>query len=188
MLRHLTELPGRPLTVVGCHPAQQATNDNMIPRGGSAFMCELDGNLTSIVTGNVAEMHWAGKFRGPDFEPISFEVSSITSDKLRDSKGRNTWTAMARAIGSERQAKLEDEARSNQDQVLLVLDQSPDYSLAQIANALAWVNNKGQPLRAKVQRAMDTLKRSKLADTELGKWTLTKKGKARANRLRERAK
>jgi hypothetical protein len=183
MLRRLTELPGGPVVVVGCHPAKHATNDNMLPRGGGALIAELDGNLTAIAKEKIVAMHWAGKFRGPDFEPISFEINSVTSEMLKDSKGKSVWTAIAKPIGSAREAEIEDEVRSNEDQVLLVLDQSPDFSMSQIARSLKWfsptVNERGEkePLKAKVQRALGVLKVEKMADTTRGKWALTDKGK-----------
>jgi hypothetical protein len=193
MLRRLTYLPGGPVVIVGCHPAKHATNDNMLPRGGGALIAELDGNLTAIAREKVVEMSWAGKFRGPDFDPISFEIASVTSERLKDSRGKSVWTAIARPIGSARREEIEDEVRSNEDQVLLVLDQSPDYSMAQIAKSLGWlsekVNERGQrePLKARVQRALGVLKGEKLADTTRGKWALTDKGKKTAKALREKA-
>jgi hypothetical protein len=81
-------------------------------------------------------------------------------------------------------------AASNEDQVMLVLDQSPDYSMAQIASALGWMseklNEKGEkePQKSKVQRALAVLKEEKMAGTTRGKWTLTEKGKSAAKRLK----
>ena len=74
-----------------------------------------------------------------------------------------------------------------------MLDQSPDYSMAEIARSLGWlsekVNERGQrePLKARVQRALGVLTVEKLADTTRGKWKLTEKGKNTAKALREKA-
>jgi hypothetical protein len=130
MLRQLTELPGAPLVIVGCHPVKHATNENMIPRGGGAFLAEVDGNLTCISNERLVEVHWAGKFRGADFEPLHFELRSVTAQNLRDSNGRQTLTVIAKPIGKERQEEIEADVRSNQEQVLLLLDQSPGLTLA----------------------------------------------------------
>jgi hypothetical protein len=192
MLRRLTHLPGGPVVIVGCHPAKHATNDNMLPRGGGALIAELDGNLTAIAKNEIVEMSWAGKFRGPHFDPISFEIDCVTSERLKDSRGKAVWTAIARPIGSKREAEIEDAVRSNEDQVLLVLDQSPELSIAGIARALNWisekVNEKGEkeyvPMKSKVQRALAVLKDEKMADTMRGKWALTAKGKKAAEALR----
>ena len=46
-LRKLTELPGKPCCLALCHPAKHAaTADSLIPRGGGAFIAEVDGNLS----------------------------------------------------------------------------------------------------------------------------------------------
>jgi hypothetical protein len=45
-LRGLVTLPGGPCVLVPCHPVKNATPDNMQPRGGGAFIAEMDGNLT----------------------------------------------------------------------------------------------------------------------------------------------
>jgi hypothetical protein len=43
--------------------------------GGSAFLNEVDGNLTLWATAErQMTLHWQGKFRGPEFEPMTFEL------------------------------------------------------------------------------------------------------------------
>ena len=42
-LRTLTSCPGNPAVVVLSHPTKNAAHDNLIPRGGGAFLNELDG-------------------------------------------------------------------------------------------------------------------------------------------------
>ena len=37
-LRRLTTLPGGPSVIVPCHPTKNASNDNLLPRGGGAFI------------------------------------------------------------------------------------------------------------------------------------------------------
>ena len=46
-LRPLITMPGEPCVIVACHPVKNATDDNLIPRGGGAFLNEVDGNLTA---------------------------------------------------------------------------------------------------------------------------------------------
>lgn len=94
-LRALTTLPGRPCVVVPCHPTKNAANDNLSPRGGGAFIAEMDGNLTLARTGETVRLHWQGKHRGPDFRPISFKLQTVTAPQLVDSKGRSVPTVMA---------------------------------------------------------------------------------------------
>ena len=53
-----------------CHPTKNPDMDNLLPRGGGAFLNEMDGNLVAIKNNSVVTVHWHGKFRGPDFAPI----------------------------------------------------------------------------------------------------------------------
>src|SRR3954452_23132989 len=47
LLRRLTTLPGAPCVVVLCHPIKHVTDPTqLLPRGGGAFLAEVDGNLT----------------------------------------------------------------------------------------------------------------------------------------------
>src|SRR5437773_3967246 len=47
MLRTLVKMPGSPTVLVLCHPVKNATRDNLLPRGGGAFLNEVDGNLVA---------------------------------------------------------------------------------------------------------------------------------------------
>jgi hypothetical protein len=53
-------LPGKPACVVNCHPAAGASKDisrdSCVPRGGSAFLNEIDTNLSVWAEGECASM------------------------------------------------------------------------------------------------------------------------------------
>jgi hypothetical protein len=84
-MRGLVNLPGGPCVLVACHPVKNATPDNLLPRGGGAFIAEVDGNLTVSKNESVSTLHWQGKFRGPDFAPIPFSLHTVTTEALKDS-------------------------------------------------------------------------------------------------------
>ena len=65
-LRALTTLPGKPVVYAACHPIKNADPSNLLPRGGGAFIAEVDGNLT-LNKGETVKLHHQGKHRGPDF-------------------------------------------------------------------------------------------------------------------------
>ena len=48
MLRTFVNLPGGPTVLVTCHPTKTPNMDNLLPRGGGAFLAEVDGNLVCI--------------------------------------------------------------------------------------------------------------------------------------------
>jgi hypothetical protein len=57
-LRSLVELPGGPTVVVTCHATKTPNMDNLLPRGGGAFVAEVDGNLVCLREDSVVELHW----------------------------------------------------------------------------------------------------------------------------------
>jgi AAA domain len=48
MLRSLAQLPDGPTIIVTCHPTKKADNEDFVPRGGGAFLNEIDTNLVCI--------------------------------------------------------------------------------------------------------------------------------------------
>jgi hypothetical protein len=58
-LRELSRLPGGPTVLICCHPTKAA--ESLVPRGGGAFLNEVDGNLTCKRDDLAVELHWHGK-------------------------------------------------------------------------------------------------------------------------------
>jgi RecA-family ATPase len=88
LLRELTTLKGGPCVLVLCHPPKNAGEDNLQPRGGGAYIAEIDGNLTVSKDDMTVKLHWQSKLRGPDFAPVNFLLKPVTHERLKDSKGR----------------------------------------------------------------------------------------------------
>jgi hypothetical protein len=183
-LRSLTGLPGGPCVLVLCHPVKNPTPDNLLPRGGGAFLAEVDGNLTCWNVDGAVSMHWQGKFRGPDFAPITFRLESVTSERIKDSKGRLIPTVIAKALSEEEQRAAEANSRSDEDALLLAIADNERASFAGLAVALGWISSKGEN-KAKVKRCADRLKADKLVKPDRrGTLALTDKGKDEVKRLR----
>jgi hypothetical protein len=74
---------------VTCHPTKTPDMTNLLPRGGGAFLAEVDGNLVCVLARSsmVVEVTTHGKFRGPEFTPFTFKLKQGTSAKLVDRKG-----------------------------------------------------------------------------------------------------
>lgn len=175
-LRTLTTLPGHPTVIANCHPAKGADPGNLIPRGGSSFLGEIDGNLTAVRDDRVVRLHWAGKFRGPDFEAIPFELVPIKTPRLVDSKGRQIPTVMARTLTPTEETSREEEARKDEDAILAAMRQAPGASVADLAEAVGWKVLSGAPHKSKADRVLHRLKAEKLVEQRRGKWGLTKAG------------
>jgi hypothetical protein len=182
-LRTLTDLPGRPSVLVNCHPVKNATQDNLIPRGGGAFIAEVDGNLCCKKTDAMVELYWQGKFRGPDFAPISFELPTIASAQIVDSKGRKIPTVFARPLSTFETASLENAAEVDLQRLLRTMGETPGASIAALAEAMGWVTADGNPQKSRIHRRLLDLKNQRLATQELKKWVLTPAGKRAAKRV-----
>jgi hypothetical protein len=157
----LTKLPGGPTVVVNCHPAKNAGDDNLIPRGGGAFLAEVDGNLTCKKQDEAVELHTQGKFRGPDFAPINFVLRTVTSPALKDSKGRCIPSVIALPLSDIGQEEIATMNRTNENKLLAALAVNPGASQAALATKLGWFLRDGSPHKMMVSRAIDKLVKHK---------------------------
>lgn len=169
-------IPGGPTTIINCHPTKNATDDNLLPRGAGAFLAEVDGNLTLKLDDSAIEMHWQGKFRGTDFAPINFQLHTVTHERLKDTKGRLISTVIAKPLSDVGQEELAKALRSDEDRLLAVIEANPKASLADLARARGWLNNKQEPLKARAQRTTTRLKKGKFIAQERGEYTISDKG------------
>ncbi len=176
MLRGFVNLPGGPTVVVTCHPTKNPSMDNLLPRGGGAFLAEVDGNLVCIKGDGTVSIHWHGKLRGPDFAPILFKLKPGTTEKLKDRKGRLIWTITAAPITEAEKANLEDVSRARQNELLMLLETEPKLSLSEMAAKLGWQYKNGQPNTSLAYRMIAALVQDKLIVKKRGKITLTKTG------------
>jgi hypothetical protein len=185
-LRPLTKMPGEPCVIVACHPVKNASDDNLIPRGGGAFLNEVDGNLTAArAASGVVELHWQGKYRGPDFAPMHFTTRTVTHEQLKDSKGRLIPTVVASPLSEQGHADIVQAARSRQDELLVALRDPANRKASQIdlARHLGWKLRDGQPHHVAVKRTFTALEKDKLVTGEPGRIDLTKKGEKALNTL-----
>lgn len=180
-LRRLTlECPGDPAVVTLCHPVKNASKGNLLPRGGGAFLNELDGNPTlwSEAMGELTELHWQGKIRGPDFSPLGFRLRPVPTGFL-DRKNQPVMTIVAEPMSEESVADHKKQAIANEDAVLLALSNHPEASWTEIARHAGWLDDGGQPMKPRVQRTIKALAEGKLVEQERrgAPWTLTEKGR-----------
>ena len=179
MLRSLAKLSGEPTVIVTCHPTKNADPDNYVPRGGGAFLNEIDTNLVCKREPNsmAVQLHWHRKIRGVDFGPISFELKHGQTEKLKDSQGRPIWTVTARPISEDEQTRLDESGHSDEDRVLVLMQEQPGLSMAKMAETLNWTYANGEANKSKVDRIIRALAKQKLVTQNYrGNWQLTEKG------------
>jgi len=188
MLRKLTELPGGPCVLVLCHPVKYVTEaSQLLPRGGGAFLGEIDGNLTAWKHSDTLVELSHGKMRGPGFEAISFKLERITTPSLVDGDGRELPTIRAVPITQSDEDQQQTKAREDEDRVLSIRLKVPDaeaLSIAEIALRAGWTWGDGSPAKSRVQKILERLEKAKpaLVYRDRGVWMLTEKGKDAARK------
>jgi hypothetical protein len=177
-LRGLTTLPGSPCVLVACHPTKSADQSNLLPRGGGAFIAEVDGNLTCQKTDHgTVKLHWQGKHRGPDFAPIMFDLSTVNAPGLQDSRGRPIPTVMASVLSEGEVAERAVQAHREGDDVLLLVEAEPKLSQSAIAERMGWFDKDGKPHKRRAQTVLTKLRGQGLLDVaRSGGHELTSKG------------
>ena len=164
MQRSLVELPGGPAVMALCHPVKNANDDNMLPRGGGAYLNEVDGNLTAKINNGIVELHWQGKFRGPDFAPLSFQLRTVTHERLKDSNGNLLPTIVASHITEAREKEISTKARADEDRLLEILADHQGASHAELAKLGGWMMGSGDPYKVMVRRMLTRLKKDGLVE------------------------
>jgi AAA domain len=173
-LRPFTQIRGLPSVIVSSHPVKNAPADNLIPYGGGAILNESDGNLTLWKTdGGQVNLHWQGKLRGLEFQPLPFRFEICGSPDILDAKGREVHLPTMRPSSEE---AAEQKRQSDQDvkrNLLRAMIADPNGTQDNWAAAI-------DRAKSSVNSRLQTLKRDKLVDELLGKWNVTAKGRKAA--------
>jgi len=127
-------------------------------------------------------LHWQGKIRGADFQPVTFGLTTVILTDKRDTKDRPLVSVVATLRTAEQAEQAIQAAVSDEDAVLEWLRRYPGISIKDIALNCGWTNLAGVPNRARVQRRLRTLAEMKLVKSWRGKWIITEAGKAELNR------
>ena len=163
MQRTLVKLAGHPTVLALCHPVKHAAKDNLLPRGGGAYLNEVDGNLTAYGDRPMAEMHWQGKFRGADFDPIHFEMITVKSPRITDAKGRIIPTVAAKHLSAKEQSERVKEVTNDQDSLMVAMLENDGASISDLAAALGWLMAMTPPTRARFKNCWRCWRRTRLS-------------------------
>ncbi|MEJ0096311.1 MAG: bifunctional DNA primase/polymerase [Methylocella sp.] len=170
-VRPITATAGAPAVLIAAHPVKNAAADNLVPYGGGAILNEVDGNLTLSATADKkgSILHWQGKLREPDFEPIHYVVDQESRDQLLDGKGRALVLPIMR-FATDKEVKAEAANALNAKQrILVALAAGPQLTAAAIARVA------GLPGRS-TSRYVNELLTMKLLGNGLAGIELTPKG------------
>ncbi len=182
--RVLTGCRGKPAVLALAHPIKNPSADQLLPRGGGAFMAELDANLTLWAEGErtTATLHWQGKIRGTDFQPVTLGLTPVIIADKTDRKGRHFVSVVATLQTTEQAEKEIRGTLSDENTVLELLRQNPGISVADIAMNAGWISSKGTPAKSKVHRLLLNLKKDNLVRMFRKKWRITETGEKELER------
>jgi hypothetical protein len=184
--RRFTTLPGKPCVLTLCHPPKNAnTREHLVPRGGGAFLNEVDGNFTAFGHGDkLSDLHWTGKLRGPDFEKITFHFATLYPMELADTKGRLLPTVVAEVVTEEQEAENEQRSVFQENRLLAAMAAIPNGSLADWARECGWTLQAGgtpKPNKSLIQRVLSRLMGMKFVNKNGRGYVLTPEGLAAVN-------
>ena len=174
-----TLLKGHPAVIIAAHPVKNATSENLVPYGGGAILNELDGNLTlTRDSGGNVTLHWQGKLRGPDFEPMVYRLDLIASPKIQDAKGRSVQLPVMRPLTAvELIGRARDEADTRR-RLLSAIADDPEGTQRR------WAERIGRRASV-VNRQLKRLQKDGLAESSAGRWALTAKGRRSIEEVHE---
>ena len=177
-LRSLTRLVGLPSVAVLCHPNRAVEGaEGLLPRGGSAFLNELDGNLTAWNSGGVVSLS-QNKIRGADFEPVKIKLDVFVFPDIKTNFGTPITSVIAKPLNMNESELLEEQAESEENRLLALVNSNPKSTLREWATLLGWNDRNGQPMVSKVSRTINQLKADKMVRKVRKNWKITTAGKA----------
>ncbi|SIO53793.1 AAA domain-containing protein [Bradyrhizobium erythrophlei] len=184
-LRSLTNLPGGPCVVALCHPTKRAGNDDLMPRGGGAFLAEVDGNMAVVLDDSLLKVAPFGKYRGDMSWQQRFEIDVVKDHpKLKDARGRQMNSVVARPVGDGVAAIMEKRTDADMQLVLSAVDRTPSATPSDLARMLGWTYGaKSEPHVNRVRRNLDRLAKDKLVREVMGKWRATEAGQRELNAI-----
>lgn len=168
-LRPITQLPGKPAVIVAAHPTKNATDEMLTPYGAGAILNEVDGNLTLTKANGIVSLHWAGKLRGLEFEPILFRFLNASAPDVVDAKMRPLILPTLQPA-TEASVEAREEADQNTDLAIL---------RALLRDPAGTIRSWGEATRlpkSQVGRRLQKLKSERLVECAAGKWSITQKG------------
>lgn len=185
LTRKIAAFGSKPAVIMPAHPVKNATKGNLTPKGGSSLLNEVDGNLTLWNESGMLTLHWQGKYRGAEFEPLKLELERYECDRLRDSKGRLMPTILAKPLLETRAIEIATENLSREDRVLLSIARDPALSARERCVQCSMTLNTGKAATGALTRVLDKLRDQKLIRRFRTNWELTKDGEKAVEMLRD---
>ena len=182
-LREITRAETRPTVLDLCHPRKNATKDDLVPRGGSAFLNEVDGNFCLWREGDSVEMFSdTNKFRGAPVA-LNFVKQLVESDVVLDTKGRRVPVPFYRLVDDEEAERQRRQDWTEENRLIYEMSLNATGSQSDWAKSCQWFSKDGDPRKDKVNRLLRRLEKARpplVKQSRAGRWSLTDAGKKEA--------
>ena len=177
-LRTITTFTGNPTVVAPAHPIKNATRENLEPMGGSAFLNELDGNLTCWNEGSAITLGWHKKLRQPGFEPIQFALRVVEVNGVRYRDGRPYSTVALAHVSQDEAQQMEQSVVEYENRLLYALLRHPK----QTETIRNWAEVAKVPVGS-MSRLVGRLVKDAMIKKQRKRCVLTQVGKKEAERI-----
>ena len=158
-----------------------------MPRGGGAFLCEVDGNMAVVRReSGILAVGPLGKFRGDMSWSQSYEivVVRITRETEKDARGRQMNSVIARPAADGAAAILEKRSDADLTMLLRTVCDKPAATPSDLARLLGWTYGaKSEPHVNRITRSLARLAKDGLVKEALGKWRATPAGQRELNAI-----
>ena len=132
----------------------------------------------------IVSLHWAGKMRGANFDPLRFELRQIELADYPDHRGRPAVSVAARFLPDERAEQIQAKDGDDEDRLLVAMQKRPGASVRDLAMACGWTSGAGKASTSRVDRRLRALAGHGLVEQDRkGTWRLTNKGQREADKL-----
>jgi hypothetical protein len=171
-LRSLSHIEQRPSILIIAHPAGKLpSKENLVPRGGGAFLAEIDGNLT-VWSQDAAQqtLHHSQKFRGAGFDPMEWVMQVHEFSHLTDSNGQPLKLPVSRPEMTAERATREEHSDRVLREYLYTVEAGNALSVREAAARFG-------VSRWRMQQTIETAKTEKLIRRHAKTWVITDGGK-----------
>ena len=176
--RLLMRLPGNPAVLTLAHPIKNPDPSNLVPYGGGSVMNEVDGNLTLVLSDNIATLGHT-KLRQPGFMDHKFELSIHEFDDMTNNFGGKVTSSVFTAMDFVEAEKLEADIENNKLQIMRII-KSGGASKAGLARLV--LNDDSDSAKGKIHRLIGQLRKDGFVEPK-GDYRLTDKGQKHAKNI-----
>ena len=174
----------RPLVEAGvtvnipAHPVKNATRDNLVPRGGSTTLNEIDLNFcVAEAPGGMSELFpHPFKYRSTPFSPILFENTAVPVRDFKDNWGNPIKTVLAQWCPPEAAEGAEERELSEKDKIMLLVEKQKIVTTQDVADELD-INTTTARRRLKAMEKSKLVKDIRKQTNETSQFKLGTRGK-----------